>query len=302
MENPDITVVIPAFNEQESIRNTIEKLQIMMDSDPRVWECIVVDDGSLDDTAKIASSCRVKLIRHSRQKGYGAALKTAILASSSEIICITDADETYPNDKLPVMVNELADGVYDMVVGDRQGKYIKSQKARGLTKWTLKKIANWLVSEKIPDLNSGLRVFRRQALVGFLSILPDGFSFTTTITLAMLTNDYSVRYYPIDYFERKGRSKIRPVHDTLGFVNLILKIGLYFKPLKIFFSLSLVLVLVAVFWALFSVFVMGQFADASTMAILMAAFQIGALGLLAELINTRIHASFRKKSETIENK
>ena len=231
----EISVVIPAFNEQSGIRYTIESLNKIISSDSRSWECIVVDDGSWDKTAEIAESCGVKVIQHRNQKGYGAALKTGILAGSGDIICITDADDTYPNDQLPFMVDELINGSYDMVVGDRQGEQIKSQKARGLTKWALKKIANWLVNEKIPDLNSGLRVFRREPLYNFLGLLPSGFSFTTTITLAMLTNEYSVRYYPVNYYPRKGKSKIRPVYDTIGFVNLIFKIGLYFKPLKIFF-------------------------------------------------------------------
>ena len=161
-------------------------------------------------------------------------------------------------------------------------------------KWAIGRLGNFVAGASIPDLNSGLRVFRRDVALRLFSMLSDQFSFTTTITLAMLTNGYLVGYVPIDYYARIGRSKIRPIRDTLNFVQLALRIGLYFAPLKIFLPISLFLLLLAVAWALFSKFVLGQLADVSTLVIAMTGFQVAVIGMLAELINQRLPNYFRE--------
>ena len=169
----------------------------------------------------------------------------------------------------------------------RTGENVAIPAIRRPAKWFIGVLANLVAGETIPDLNSGLRVFRRSLVMEFFDILPDGFSFTTTITLGMLTNGYLVDYVPVNYHRRVGKSKIRPVRDTLNFVQLILRIALYFAPLKIFVPVSFLLLLLALVWGLFSTFVLGQLADVSTLVIVMTAAQIMAIGLLAELINRR---------------
>jgi|TARA_B100001964_G_scaffold194682_1_gene218381 hypothetical protein len=175
-----------------------------------------------------------------------------------------------------------------MVVGARTGKSVKIPRLRRPAKWAINRLAELVAGQSIDDLNSGLRVFRRQVVPRFIRLLPDGFSFTSTITLAMLSNDYIVEYVPINYHVRVGRSKIRPVGDTLSFVGLVLRIGLYFAPLKIFLPISAILLLSAIGWGVFSKFVLGEVADISTTVIVMTAVQVGVVGLLAELINRRV--------------
>lgn len=288
----EVSIIVPAYNESKGIGITLDQLKKI--AGPNHWEIIVVDDGSTDDTCAIAESHGVKVIRHKRNLGYGASLKKGIRQAIHEIICITDADGTYPTACIPVLIEDLVDHEQDMVVGARTGDSVKMPKARSLAKWFLKKIVNWIVEDKIPDFNSGLRIIRRQSLDPFLRFLSDGFSFTTTITLAMHLNDYQVTYHSIDYHARKGKSKIRPVRDTINFFNLIFRIGLYFAPLKIFLPLSSLCFLLAIAWGFFSTIVLGRFADASTLTIVMAGIQIGVIGLLADLINQRTWDSHRK--------
>jgi hypothetical protein len=167
------------------------------------------------------------------------------------------------------------------------GEEVAIPVSRRPAKWFLGKLANYVAGEHIPDLNSGLRVFRRDIALRFGSILPDTFSFTTTITLAMLTNRYLVDYVPINYYARVGKSKIRPVQDTLNFLQLVWRIALYFAPLKLFLPLSALIFLLAVGWALFTLLYWGRLADVTTLVIVLTAFQVAVIGMLAELINKR---------------
>jgi glycosyltransferase involved in cell wall biosynthesis len=283
-----VTVIVPAFNEETGIGPVLERLQQVMAVSGLTYEVIVVDDGSTDTTAVQAEAAGVSVLRHAGNRGYGAALKTGIRHAQYDLICITDADGTYPNERIPDLVARLAQDGCDMVVGARTGEKVSIPLVRRPAKWALGQLAKLVVGKPIPDLNSGLRVFRRQAALRFFNLLPDGFSFTTTITLAMLSNGYMVGYVPINYHPRVGRSKIRPIQDTPDFTQLILRVALYFVPLKIFLPISGILFLLAVAWGLFSWLVMGKLADVSTLVIVMTAVQIAVVGLLAELINHRL--------------
>ncbi len=239
---PRFSLIIPCYNEQDGIHSTLRQLQsALVGLEP--YELIVVEDGSTDGTAAVlrdlADQYRtVRVLRHKRNLGYGAALKTGIRHSTSELIVITDADGTYPNERIPELLEQVQDA--DMVVGARVANDVHYPLVRKIPKVFLRAYAEWIAGQNIPDLNSGMRVFRRATVERFLNILPDGFSFTTTITLAMLTNRYVVRYVPIGYAARIGRSKIRPVQDTLRFCQLILRTGMYFAPLRIFSPVLLV--------------------------------------------------------------
>lgn len=284
-----VTIVVPAYNEEGAIAGVLSHLVGVMDGSQMAHEIIVVDDGSQDGTAAIAEKNRcVTVIRHRQNRGYGAALKTGIRHAQYPVVCITDGDGTYPNERIPELVCQMAAEEYDMVVGARTGDEVRIPVLRRPAKWTLGHLANYVAGESVPDLNSGLRVFRRDTALRFNGILPDAFSFTTTITLAMLTNKYLVDYVPINYYARVGKSKIRPIQDTLNFLQLVWRIALYFAPLKLFLPLSGLLFLVAVAWALFTKMALGQLADVSTLVIVMTAFQVAVIGLLAELINKRL--------------
>ena len=293
----EVTIVIPAYNEEGAIAGVLARLVQVMEASNLAHEIIVVDDGSEDRTAELAQQVNcVNVIKHPRNRGYGAALKTGIRHARHPLICITDADGTYPNERIPELVGRLTEERYDMVVGARVGQNVKIPVLRRPAKWTIRQLGNYVVGQRIPDLNSGLRVFRRDAALRFNGILPNAFSFTTTITLAMLTNHYLVEYVPIDYHARVGKSKIRPLQDTLNFTQLVWRIALYFAPLKLFLPLSAFLFLLAIAWALFTMLVLGRLADVSTLVIVMTAFQIAVIGLLAELINKRL-PSYHKNLE-----
>ncbi|MDP6847244.1 MAG: glycosyltransferase family 2 protein [Kiritimatiellia bacterium] len=285
-----VSVVIPAYNEGKALGPVIEQLRsVLPNMQAEEWEIIVVDDGSLDDTREVAEKHdSVTVLRHDVNRGYGAALKTGIRQAKYDLICITDADGTYPNERIPDLVGRASNGQFDMVVGARTGDNVNIPLIRRPAKWAIGRLANYVAATTIPDLNSGLRVFRRDTCLRFFGLLPDGFSFTTTITLAMLQSGYRLDFVPIDYHKRVGKSKIRPVRDVLNFTQLVLRIALYFAPLKIFLPFSGLLVLLAVAWALFTHIRMGKLADVSTLVIASTGLQIAVIGMLAELINRRL--------------
>lgn len=289
-----LSIVIPAYNEEGAIAPVLTKLVAQMNASGMTYEILVVDDGSTDKTVVIAQQQNgITLIRHRKNKGYGASLKTGIRQAQYNLICITDADGTYPNSRIPDLYNHLQKEKLDMVVGARIGDNVHIPLLRRPPKWALRQLANQVAGEKIPDLNSGLRIFRRDVALRMFGILSDRFSFTTTITLAMITNQYEVDFVPIDYHARVGNSKIRPIHDTIGFTSLILRMALYFKPLKIFAPLSLFLFLLGLAWGLLT-FYWGQLADVSTIIIIMTSFQVAMVGLLAELINRRVPNTYNE--------
>jgi glycosyltransferase involved in cell wall biosynthesis len=294
---PGLSVIIPAYNEENGIARVIDQLlAILPGCKVPAYEIIIVNDGSADNTGDAARPYvgdEVRLLEHRTNKGYGAALKTGIRAANYDLICITDADGTYPNERIVDLVAHLLTQDFHMVVGARTGEHVRIPLIRKPAKWFLNKLANFVAGEAIPDLNSGLRVFRRAICLRFFNILPEGFSFTTTITLSMLTNHYFVDYVPINYYARIGNSKIRPIRDTLNFMMLVLRMGLYFDPLKVFLPFSGLLLALALAWGLFSEFVLGRLADTSMMVIVMTSIQVGVIGLLAELINKRAANQYR---------
>ncbi len=287
-KNPGITIIIPVYNEEKIIGSLLDTLQTLRKEWDFPSELIVVDDGSDDGTADILEQQNdIYIITIDTNRGYGAALKTGIRNASYSIICITDGDGTYPSERISELRKRLIDENSDMVVGARTGKNVKIPNVRRPAKWFIGKLASYIASRHIPDINSGLRIFRREDSLTFYGLYPDGFSFTTSITLAFLTNGYQVDYISIDYHGRVGKSKIRPVKDTLNFIMLIFRIGLYFGPLKIFIPISVFLFTLGIAWGIFTKLHYGMIADISTLTLLIASLQITMIGLLAELVNKR---------------
>lgn len=288
-----LSIVIPAYNEAESVGKVIQDLLTTLKETKWPFEILVVDDGSSDDTRWQAEAAGAKVLWHVANRGYGAALKTGIRHAKYSLTCITDADGTYPNERIPELVQNLVESDSGMVVGSRTGAKVAIPLARRPVKWAIGRLASMAAGQAIPDLNSGLRVFRHSTAMRFISLFPDGFSFTATITLALLCNGYLVQYVPINYYSRTGHSKFRPIQDTFNFVGLVFRIALYFAPLKIFMPLSGLLLLLAIAWAIISKIMFGLLADVSTMVIMMASVQVAVVGLLAELISRRLPNYYR---------
>ena len=286
-----ISVVIPAYNEESGLADVVRGLRASMESSGRPFEIIVVDDGSLDRTPEVARGLGgVTVVTHTKNRGYGAALKTGIRAAMGDQILICDADGTYPPESIPELLAG-ADG-HDMVVASRTGPSVEIPIFRRLAKGILRRLAIYLSESEIPDLNSGLRIFRKESVMPHFPILPAGFSFTTTITLAMLCNEGSVSYVPCNYNKRRGRSKIRPLRDTVNFLILILRTILYFNPLKIFLPVSLAIGAMFVVSFAYDLFVLDDLTE-KTLIFFLSAVQILAIGVIADLITKRVYGGGR---------
>jgi glycosyltransferase involved in cell wall biosynthesis len=287
MEN--LSIIIPVFNEEKAISGTVDFFRDLLDKHPDT-EVIFVDDGSTDRTRQIlkdALDARMKLAFNDKNKGYGAAIKKGVQLASNEHIAITDADGSYPNERIMEFQQRLVAEKAAMVVGARTGKVVKIGIMRKLPKLVLTKLAEYLSESEIPDLNSGLRVIRKDLIQKSSKYLPQGFSFTTTITLFLLSNNHKILYIPIDYYKRVGKSKIKPVRDTMNFLQLIIRTVMFFNPLKVFLPLSLFFVLAALAVLVIS-YLFGKVMDVTTILLFVTGLQLLALGLLADLIDKRL--------------
>jgi glycosyltransferase involved in cell wall biosynthesis len=279
-----VSIIVPAYNEEEGISATLADIRLAMGRRPMEHEIIVVDDGSTDGTVDAAQRQEgVRLIQHHTNRGYGAAIKTGIRQARYDWIAIIDADGTYPPEALPGLLDEIDQ--CDMVVGARPSGDIPA--ARRPAKWLLARLAEYLAETQIPDLNSGLRVFRKDVALSYFNILPSAFSFTITITIAFLSDHYLVKFVPVPYQRREGRSKIKPVQDTLNFMQLILRTIMYFNPLKVLLPLSFLLFLTSVVIGTYSLVTQGRVMDITVLTLTMAALQIAVVAMIADMIQKK---------------
>jgi glycosyltransferase involved in cell wall biosynthesis len=281
---PAISVVIPAFNEEHGIASVIAEVRERLRAQGMEAEIIVVDDGSTDATAAAANHAGARVIQHRSNRGYGAALKTGIAAATNEIVAIIDADGTYPAARLPDMIADLEHA--DMVVGARIGADVHIPLVRRPAKWVLAHLANYVSGASIPDLNSGLRVFRRDVVMQYFPILPDQFSWTTTITLALHCDKYAVSYVPIDYRARQGVSKIVP-WDAYNFAILILRTAMLFRPLRVFLPL-VILCLVYGTGKMALDMIRDPNISASALLAFLSALQLLLIGMLGDAMTMRL--------------
>lgn len=272
-----VSVVVPAFNEGPHIARQVRAIVEMMERTKWTWEIIVVDDGSSDDTGMEALSAGVRVLRNRRNRGYGASLKRGIAAAQYDWILITDADGTYPPESIPDLL-ELAD-TNEMVVGARVTANRSIPLSRRPAKWFLTRLASYLAQRELPDLNSGLRLIRRSLVDAYRHLLPSGFSFTTTITLAATCDDHEVAYVPIDYHARVGQSKIRPGH-AFDFLLLVLRIIVFFNPLRVFIPIGALMATVGL--VKFAYDMTLQNVSESALLGLLGALVVWAIGLLAD--------------------
>lgn len=241
-EGRKISIVMAAYNEEAAIGDVLQALQTRFNEQ----EIIVVDDGSTDHTAEIAESAEVKVIRHPDNKGYGAALQTGIRAASGDVILTMDADGQHDANDLLKLLSYI--DRFDMVIGQRAQR-LHSQLWRMPGKWFLTLLAEYLTGQKIPDLNSGMRAFRREVILKYLHLCPDGFSFSTTSTLIFLNRGYNVKYVPIHVNVREGKSTVS-VATGFDTILLVLRVITLFEPLRLFMPISLMLIAFGIAWGL----------------------------------------------------
>ncbi len=282
-----LSILIPIYNEGKSIVNTIKQIKDELKSVEFNWEIICINDGSIDNSFEIINEQKeVIAINHKINKGYGAALKTGLRIAKYDTICITDADGTYPNDRIPDLFGYYISNHLDMIIGSRNGDDVSYPFIKKIPKFFISKLANYISNSKIDDINSGLRIFNKSIAFEFFHLYPNGFSFTTTITMGMLCSDYEVEYIPINYYKREGESKINPWKDTIGFFKLLLKIALYFNPFKFFAPIIWFFVILSIAFLSRDIFYSNNLSQGGVL-FPMFVLLFFSMGLLADLIIKR---------------
>ena len=228
-----ISIVVPAFNEEGGIVDLLSSIHSLHIP----CEVVVVDDASTDQTAELAHRHGAKVVKHPLNCGYGKSVKDGVLHASHDTIVVTDADGTYPVDRIPELLVEYRRGC-DMVVGARQGKAYRGTFLKMPARYVFKMLVEFTTGRKIPDINSGLRVFSKKKVLPYFPDICNGFSFTTTITLIYMLTGKTVSYLPIPYAKRVGRSKVKIIRDSLRTLQYITECIVRYNPLKFFLLLS----------------------------------------------------------------
>lgn len=286
----DVSIVIPAYEEEAAIEMVIDAVRTTMEGarhpqgHPYCYEILVIDDGSQDNTAALARAKNVRVCQHRENHGSGASRKTGLLQARGDIIVMIDADGTYPAESIPQLLALFPD--YDQVIGARLSEEGTHRFLRTLAKESIKKLASYLVGKPIPDLNSGLRAFKKDVMRRYLYLIPDGFSCVSTMSLAFLANKHPVAYVNIPYFARVGRSKFHPIKDTYQYLLTVIRVVSYFNPLHVFIPLSLFLIVGGLVKAVLDLVLTSTIQESDIIALL-AGVMVGALGILADLIITQ---------------
>jgi len=283
----DVSVVLPVYNEHGHLAQEVKRIRAALDRSSYSFEIIVVDDGSTDGSADVLDDLRrsenIRLIRFGRNRGSGSARKAGTRAARGRVVVWTDCDLTYPNEEIPRLVEVLDQG-YDQVVGARSSEQGTHRAFRVPAKWFIRRLACYLTATKIPDLNSGLRAFRRDVAMQYLHLLPAGFSCVTTMTMSFLCNGYSVEYVPIDYFPRAGNSKFHWWDDTRRYLLQVVRMILLYNPLKVFMPTGLSLLALAAGKTVYDLVTKHGRVATNTLVVLFAAGVVIMVGLLSDLI------------------
>ncbi|MGL4173726.1 MAG: glycosyltransferase family 2 protein [Actinomycetota bacterium] len=289
-EPVDVTVVLPAYNEQDHVRAEIDRICAALDSSEFSYEVLGIDDASTDGTLAVLEQAarehpHIQVVPFRRNGGSGTARRIGTQMARGDVVVWTDADLTYPNERIPELVRVLRDdSSYDQVVGARTTEEGTHKILRVPAKWLIRKIAERLTNQRIPDLNSGLRAFRRNVSLPYLRLLPPGFSCVTTITLAFLANQHDIKYVDIDYAKRAGSSKFHFVKDAYRYILQVLRMVMYFDPLKVLMPPALWLFGIGVVKAVVDMVRHPFYFPASTVLLVVSGLLIGSLALLADLV------------------
>lgn len=278
-ENKDISIIVPAYNEEDAIRFGLERFVELGFHEK--YELIYINDGSTDDTEKIIREFPVKLYNHNINKGYGAALKTGIRKATGKYVIILDSDGQHDPRYIDQLIGLMHD--YDMVIGERNKKSYQ-RKRRQSGKKLIRKVGEYLVEQKLPDYNSGFRGFDKTLIREMLHLMPNGFSFSTTSTLAFLKEGYTIGTFPIEVSERIGRkSNVKMVKDGSKTFLLLFRIIMLFNPLKIFFPVSAIFALLGIAWGVYGYFTTYRFPNSAILVVVFGMLMFF-IGLLADQI------------------
>lgn len=281
----DVTVVLPAYNEVGHIRAEVERITAALKDSPYSFEILVVDDGSTDGTADTVEGMSfVRLIRMATNRGSGTARRIGSTEAYGRYVVWTDADLTYPNQRIPELVERLDTGHANQVVGARTSEAGTMKPLRVPAKWAIRRLAEFLTNSHIPDLNSGFRAFSKQDAKPYMRLLPSGFSCVTTITLAFLANGLMVEYMPIDYKQRAGRSHFHPIKDAYRYILQIMRMVTFFEPLRVFAPLALTLLALGGGKFVYDMINEPFRIAINTLLLLVTGMILFSLGLLADLI------------------
>jgi glycosyltransferase involved in cell wall biosynthesis len=287
---PRVTIVLPCYNEQDHVVAELERITEAMDASPYAYELIAIDDKSTDKTLEILRGVahrfpHMQIMPFQRNGGSGTARRIGTRDALGEIVVWTDADMTYPNERIPEFVAYLDEHPEtDQVVGARLTEEGTYKFLRVPAKWVIRKVAEVLTGTKIPDLNSGLRAFRRDVSLPYLRLLPPGFSCVTTITLSFLSNQHTVDYLPIGYAKRSGVSKFHPFRDAYRYILQVLRMVMYFNPIKVLMPAALWILALGVLKLIVDVIRLGWGVPTSTALLFFSGFQIAVLALVGDLV------------------
>lgn len=280
-----ISVVLPAKNEGQAVGATVSRIrEVLPDA-----EVIVVDDGSSDDTARVSADAGARVVSHAYSKGNGAAIKSGARAATGEIVVFLDADGQHDPADIARLLEKIGSGA-DMVVGARQSGS-QASVGRGVANRFYNRLASYMVGHRVEDLTSGFRAVRATKFREFLYLLPNGFSYPTTSTMAFFRAGYSVEYIPIQAARRIGKSHIRIMRDGLRFLLIIFKIGTLYSPLKLFGPIALAFWALGCGWYAYTFLESGRFTNMSALM-----FSVGMLVFLMGLISEQITALMYKDS------
>ena len=288
--SPYVTIILPCYNEEGHVVAEVERIARAMDDSGYSYELLAIDDGSTDQTlAKLHEAAprfpQLEVVPMPRNGGSGVVRRIGTQRARGEIVAWTDADMTYPNERIPELVRVLEkDPMVDQVVGARTSEQGTYKLLRVPAKWLIRKFAERLSGRRIPDLNSGMRAFRREVALPYLRLLPPGFSCVTTITLAFLSNNHEIQYVPIEYAQRAGSSKFKFVSDAYRYILQILRMIMYFNPLKVLMPLALTLLGVGALKAVYDVIVHPVHIADDTVLIVITGLIIGSVALLGDLV------------------
>jgi glycosyltransferase involved in cell wall biosynthesis len=281
-----LTILLPTYNEQEAIGQVLDDILAVVEPMHIAYELIVLDDGSTDGTrAACDARPKVRVVTHQHNRGNGAARTTGVKASKGRWVLMMDADGTYPAADIPAMLKGAENA--DMVIGARTSEKGTLKVLRSSAKNLIRLLASYMTQTNIPDLNSGMRIMRRELVPQFFSILPTTHSWVSTITMAFLSSGYTVKWMPIAYYKRIGRSTFHPIRDTYNYLTLVVRTIMYFNPLRAFIPISAFLLVVGLAKMIFDIINYNWHFAPSTVMLMMTWIQVTAIGLLADLIVRR---------------